>query len=81
MIEGLFAIVTAIIEAIISIVAAIIELVAGLFITGGEALSASEILIVIGALILEVLLWGVLWLVEFIKALVGWRKPKKVKKH
>ncbi len=80
LIEGIFSIIVAIFEAVISLIGALIEAVAGLFAAGGEALSAGEAIGTFLALIMEVIFWGVLWLIELVISLFTWRKPKKVKK-
>jgi len=41
-------------------------------------MTAGEAVVVFLALIIEVVLWGVLWIVELIVCLFTWRKPKMV---
>lgn len=78
MIEALFGIVTAIVEIVVSVVTATIEFIASFFIVGGEALTATEAIIVFFAFIAEILFWGILWLWELVMALFQRRKPKRV---
>ena len=77
-IEALFGIVTVMVELFVSVISAIVELIAGFFAVSGEALTASEAIIVLFAFIAEIIFWGVLWLRELILALFQWRKPEKV---
>jgi len=69
-----------IVEIVIAICSVIIEAIAGLFMAGGEALGAGEALAVLGVLIIEFIVWGVLWLYELAKSLLKWCKPKHVSK-
>ena len=80
MIEALFGIVTAIVEAIVTVISALIEFIAGFFTIGAETLTAGEAVIVFLAFVAELVFWLLLWLWELILALFQWRKPKKVPK-
>ena len=80
MIEGIFAIFAAIIEAVVSIAAVFIEFVASLFLAAGETMSAAEAIGVVVAFVVEFIYWVILVVVELVLALFAWRKPRKVKK-
>ena len=66
------------VELVVSVISVVIESIAGFFAASGEALTASEAIIILFAFIAEIIFWGVLWLRELILALFQWRKPKKV---
>lgn len=80
MLEGLISLLIAVVEAVISFFAFIIEAIASLFMVAGETLTAGEALLIFFLLIFEVLYWAILWLLEIIKSLIQWRKPKAVPK-
>ncbi len=78
MIEAIVAVVIAVVEAVVAVMTAVIEFIAGVFATGGEALTAGEAFGALLAFILEIVFWGFLWLVELVIALFTWRRPRKV---
>lgn len=80
MIEGIFSLIAAIVEGLIALVVGLIELISGTFTVGAEAMTAGEAIVVFLALIIEVILWGILLIVELIVCLFTWRKPKMAPK-
>lgn len=61
-------------------IAAIVEAIISLFVAGGEALVAGEILLLIFSFLLELVFWLILFAGELLSALFHWRKPRAVRK-
>ena len=76
----MFELIAGIVEAIISLIASVIEAIASLFAGAGEALGAGEAIAVALVYSVELIFWFVLLCVEFVIALILWRKPRRVGK-
>lgn len=80
MIEALISIITAIVEAVIGMLTALVEIIASLFVGAGETLGAIDLFSLLLVLLLELILWFILYLKELLLSLFRWRKPNKVSK-
>jgi hypothetical protein len=70
----------AIVEAIIGMLSAGVELIAGLFVGAGETLGVIDLFGLLLALLLEMVLWLILYIKELLVSLFRWKKPSKVSK-
>jgi len=80
LLEGLFSIVTAIVEAIFALISVSVEFIAGFFVATGETLTLIDLGALLIILFFEVILWCILSLVELTVSLFKCRKPLLVKK-
>ena len=80
MIEGLFNLVTTIVEFFVSLFVTGIEFIASFFVSTGETLAAFDVFLVLLVLATELMFWLLLWIKELFFSLMGWRKPKSVLK-
>ena len=69
-----------IVEAVIGMLSALVEIIASLFVGAGETLGALDLFGLLLMLLLELLLWFMLYIKELLVSLFRWRKPSKISK-
>ena len=80
MIEALFAVISSIVEAVLGFFASIVEWIASFFLAGAEAVGALELVGILLVFCVELLLWGVLWLAQLLRALARMQRVRAVSK-
>lgn len=68
------------IDGLVSLLVAVLQATVGLFVEGASALGGVEAIGLFFVLLIEFVLWIVLFTVQLVIALVKWRKPRNVQK-